>query len=48
MGGSLRRSKRYRPKLTIKKKRQPFHKSKPAHDVAQGNVGDIEAKLGAR
>lgn len=48
MGGSLRRSKKFRPKLTIKKKRQPFHKGKVAHDISQGKTGDIQAKLGSK
>lgn len=48
MGGSLRRSKRFRPKLTIKKKRHPLRKSKVAHDITQGRVDDIQTKLGVR
>ena len=46
MGGNLRRSKKYRPKLTVKKKRRPLQKSNVAHDLAQGRDADLAIKLG--
>lgn len=47
MAGSLRRNKKFRPKLTVKKKRQPLQKSKVAHDLTQGRA-DLATKLGER
>lgn len=45
MGGSLRRSKKFRPKLTIKKKRTPLTKGKVPLDITQGRSA-VEQKLG--
>lgn len=45
MGGSLRRSKKYRPKLTIRKKRTPLIKCKVPLDITQNKTG-VEEKLG--
>ena len=42
MGSSLRRSKRFRPKATIKPKRKPQQKSRPPPHT-QG--GSLQAKL---
>lgn len=45
MGGSLRRSKKFRTKLTIKRKRAPLTKGKVPLDITQGRRA-VEQKLG--
>ena len=45
MGGSLRRSKKYRPKLTICKKRTPLTRGKTPVDITQGRTA-VSEKLG--
>mmetsp|Transcript_11264 Transcript_11264/g.33849 ORF Transcript_11264/g.33849 Transcript_11264/m.33849 type:complete len:188 (-) Transcript_11264:187-750(-) len=45
MGGSLRRSKKYRPKLTIRKKRTALTRGKTPIEITQGKAAVAE-KLG--
>ena len=46
MGRSLRRAKKTRPKISIKKKRQPLTRAKVPLEITSQRP-DVEAKLGS-